>query len=68
MYELTCTSATGVAADYFVVGETYTADEKWRITTPNSDESLALWTVENYRIYSIVGDTDSGIIATFTEE
>ncbi|STT75320.1 Uncharacterised protein [Klebsiella pneumoniae] len=28
MHELICTSATGVAASYFVVGEIYTADEK----------------------------------------
>ncbi|EEW40135.1 hypothetical protein HMPREF0484_3763 [Klebsiella pneumoniae subsp. rhinoscleromatis ATCC 13884] len=68
MHKLICTSATGVAADYFVVDETYTADEKWRITTSNSDESLALWTVENYRIYSIAGDSESAVIATFTEE
>lgn len=67
MYELICTSATGVAADYFAVGETYTADEKWRVTTPNPDGSLALWTVENYRIYSIVGDPDSVVIATFKD-
>ncbi|STV38781.1 Uncharacterised protein [Klebsiella pneumoniae subsp. rhinoscleromatis] len=67
MHDLICASVTGVAVGYFVVGDTYSADEKWRITTPNPDGSLALWTVENYRIYSMVGDPDSEVIATFKD-
>ncbi|HBR7581878.1 TPA: hypothetical protein L9375_003354 [Klebsiella pneumoniae] len=65
MHDLICTSVTGIASSYFVVGETYSADEEWRLTTPNPDGSLALWTVEGNVIYGIVGDHDSEVLAKF---
>lgn len=65
---LVCTSVSGVAEGHFVVGNTYKPDSKGRITTPNPDGSLALWTVENYNIYSLVGDPESAIVATFESE
>ncbi|STT78963.1 Uncharacterised protein [Klebsiella pneumoniae] len=63
MHDLICTSVTGIASSYFVVGETYSADEEWRLTTPNPDGSLALWTVEGNMIYGIVGDHDSEVFS-----
>lgn len=67
MQELICTFISGIAENYFIIGHTYVVDESWRMTTINQDDSLALWTVENYTIYNIVGDTNSGIIVKFNK-
>lgn len=64
---LVCTSVSGVAVGFFVVGSTYEPDSKGRITINAADDTgcQALWTVENAKIYALVGDPDSEVLVTF---
>lgn len=65
---LVCTSVSGVAEGHFVVGGVYAPDNKGRITTVTETDSgcQALWTVEENKIYALVGDKSSDILVTFS--